>query len=100
MLGQFAANPTRRFAPPSPSQGRDEETAEVRGQSSLFLSFPSQSRGRDERISLFLTPPTSWGGWHIVSAANDVTGGALHPRCRINATVESNRARSARITLH
>ena len=37
--------------------------------------------GRDERSSSFLSLPLLWGGWHIVSSANDVTGGGLFRPC-------------------
>jgi len=36
--------------------------------------------GRDERSSSFLSLPLLWGGWHIVSSANDVTGGGSSVR--------------------
>src|SRR5436305_13251202 len=37
-------------------------------QTHLLLSAPR---------SLFLIPPPSWGGWHIVSATSDVSGGGV-----------------------
>src|SRR6476469_327899 len=42
-------------------------------------SYPSHLWGRNERRPLRLIPPPAkrWGGWHVVSGANEVSGGGV-----------------------
>ena len=88
-LTSTASRPALMTLRNAPLSGRDDginKAASSKRRSEIFLRKgldrvrAKQPDGQISWLSALSYPSPLWGGWHIVSAANDVTGGGLPPR--------------------